>query len=360
MDGRQILCVWKLGGKVGWGQFQLCFFTNRTQRVKVGDTLSQPVETHRGGPQGSVITLIAWIIYINDVAEEMAEQQGTNLFIDDLSLLVKHPKKKGVLEALNKKLDIIYKWAQVNEVIFSFEKFNLIDLGSTGRRLSKKCRATVYFGPSQPPWSKQARYLGVTIDHKLNFRKQISAVTIKVQRAMKRLQALGGRTGGSSPEHLERMFKMYILPHYLYGSNLWIFWIYENFKHGEPVRNQYGGAWKELQRTYHFCARKILGVNKKTSGEACLVRLGWLSLDYLLAYHALRWFLKAHNGKPETELRQQWEKMADKERLKHSQFYRPAQKFLSYLNGMVDIDLYTCGCAIGFEPFEKSIVYGLD
>ena len=43
---------------------------------------------------------------------------------------------------------------------------------------------------------------------------------------------------------------------------------------------------------YRKCAKRILGVPDKTSGIAALVRLGWLPLDYVLAYHGLRWYMR--------------------------------------------------------------------
>ena len=45
------------------------FFENRFQKVRVGDFLTQAASTTRGGPQGSVITMLCFLIVINSVGE---------------------------------------------------------------------------------------------------------------------------------------------------------------------------------------------------------------------------------------------------------------------------------------------------
>ena len=89
------------------------------------------------------------------------------------------------------------------------------------------------------------------------------------------------------------------------------------------------------------------------------MRLGWLSLDYLLAYHALRWFLKAYNGNKTEELCQQWVAIKGSEKWEHSSFYRPAFNFLNYLNGLVEVDLFTCSKKSGFEPIRDALFIDL-
>ena len=75
----------------------------------------------------------------------------------------------------------------------------------------------------------------------------------------------------------------------------------------------------------------------------------------MLAYHALRWFLKAYNGNKNTELGKQWQHFSDTKYFHSSHFYKPAFDFLLYLNGLVEFDLFTCGTELGFEPIRDAL-----
>ena len=59
-----------------------------------------------------------------------------------------------------------------------------------------------------------------------------------------------------------------------------------------PVLSTYKDSFKKLNTLYLIFAKKILGVDETTSGFATLVRLGWMPLDYMLAYRAAIWYMK--------------------------------------------------------------------
>ena len=102
---------------------------------------------------------------------------------------------------------------------------------------------------------------------------------------------------GCSPRVLNRLFQAYIFPHFLYGAPLWIFCLRERFRYTAPILHGYGKRWANLRGWYRRCARAVLGVHPTTSGEAILVRLVWLPLDYLLACYGIRWFVKCWFGR---------------------------------------------------------------
>ena len=95
-----------------------------------------------------------------------------------------------------------------------------------------------------------------------------------------------------------------------------------------------------LRRWYRRGARAILGVRESISGEAVFVRLGWLPLDYLLACHGLRWFLKCWFGRCGTRLRRRLRKDGI-----HNNpdfvFFNRAHEFLVYLEGISGFDLFS-------------------
>ena len=84
--------------------------TNRSQRVVLPGSLSDSCFINAGVPQGSILGPILFLVYINDIVEDI--NSSINLFADDtsLSLFVHDP----VLAATNLQADIheIENWAR--------------------------------------------------------------------------------------------------------------------------------------------------------------------------------------------------------------------------------------------------------
>ena len=83
------------------------FFCGRRQRVKVNQTLSDFARTHNGGPQGSVITLYCWLLYINTLAEEMGDTDFA-LFVDDVAFWDHDTDPTRLISRVNGVLERIY------------------------------------------------------------------------------------------------------------------------------------------------------------------------------------------------------------------------------------------------------------
>ena len=84
----------------------------------MNSSFSEYVETCHGGPQGSVIMLFAWLIYINDTADLIRESKK-GMFVDDLSLYLADEDQERVVTRLNEDLQRIYNWSIVNHGVQS-------------------------------------------------------------------------------------------------------------------------------------------------------------------------------------------------------------------------------------------------
>ena len=59
------------------------FLHDRTQKVVIGNTLSESLPIFSGVPQGGVIGPLLFIICINDISSEVYVNSNINLFADD-------------------------------------------------------------------------------------------------------------------------------------------------------------------------------------------------------------------------------------------------------------------------------------
>ena len=105
------------------------YFAGRYQRVNVENAYSEFVETIHGGPQGSVIVLFCWLVYINDLSS-LIEDSSFGIFVDDVSLYLGDTDQNKAVKRLQDNLTRIYSWSISNHMTFNLKKFSIIDVGN--------------------------------------------------------------------------------------------------------------------------------------------------------------------------------------------------------------------------------------
>jgi len=286
--------LWKMGIRGRLFEFCVAFFFERRQRVKIDDCFSEVVPIEDGGPQGSKLTMLFWLVHVNDLSQK-SRADGMGLFVDDVMIWIKSNTPRRALSKLNAELERIYNWSIYNAVVFNVSKFHLIDFGKL--ELSQEWKDRALFGDLSPHWSDEALYLGVTFDSELNMLSHMKKQISKARQACFRFNDHACSKYGCNPCTLAVIFLLWVLPHLCYGSELWIFKIKTKVHRSKRPRKKYEKAFMKMQQLYMKCARRILGARGNPSDDAVLVRLGWLPLDYLLMGRAILWVLKGRAGK---------------------------------------------------------------
>ena len=119
--------------------------------MRVGDEVSTEVHPVNGGPQGSVLIMFCWLLYVDDLPG-VVKHCGVSLFMDDVALWVAHPDPKEAVRLLNVDLAAIYNRSIFNTVCFDASKFHLLDMGK--EQLPQDLMDSVLFGTEQPMVSK--------------------------------------------------------------------------------------------------------------------------------------------------------------------------------------------------------------
>ena len=159
------------------------FLDQRTQRVVIRGTESQPFAVTSGVPQGSVLGPILFLIFINDLPLEVISH--VSLFADDSKLFTKivAEHNKGTdnhngTEALQRDLNSVKEWASRWKMEFNVDKCKIMHLGP------KNLKHTYTMGGTDLAVTSEEKDLGVLIDNKLNFRSHIKGIVSKANRVL--------------------------------------------------------------------------------------------------------------------------------------------------------------------------------
>jgi hypothetical protein len=93
------------------------FSHNRTQRVVIGGQSSDTKHIQAGVPQGSILGPLLFLIYINDISDNL--ETPIHQFADDTTLLETVTSSTESAAKINRDLDRLYKWALQWRVTFN-------------------------------------------------------------------------------------------------------------------------------------------------------------------------------------------------------------------------------------------------
>ena len=145
------------------------FLHNRTQRVKVNGTFSPWTNVASGIPQGSILGPLLFVIFINDIPEEVSNM--CKIFADDTKII----GTPG--PSIQNDLDKVLKWASDWSMNFNPSKCVALHFGRNNpiRAYYMICNSQAHKVAVQ----SQEKDIGVTFDSALSFDVHVTNVTNK-------------------------------------------------------------------------------------------------------------------------------------------------------------------------------------
>ena len=184
---------------------------NRSQRVIIDGASSDEVSVRSGVPQGTVLGPLMFLIYINDIGENITS--NLRLFADDslLYCVVEIPQDcLSLQEDLDKLTQWSYKW-QMN---FNVSKCKSL---SITRKRNPILHQYSMNGQQVEAVSRHP-YLGVEVTRNLNWSHHIDNITAKANRSLGFVK----RNLKRCPEQTkEQAYKSLVRPHLEYASTVW-------------------------------------------------------------------------------------------------------------------------------------------
>ena len=203
------------------------YLNNRCQRVKLDGHLSKYARVVSGVPQGGVIAPILFLLFINDLSDEISQcmrnvettASGSHLLYADDSMLLCYAKTElDMIAYLNTQLFVVSRWAEAWGMSYNPNKTVAMYFCRTP---VSNCplKDRIFFMDQPIKFVNEHRHLGFTIRSDLGFNSHIDSICKAVASRIFLLKRLSYYV--QVEDILLRIYKSYILPLFEYASPAW-------------------------------------------------------------------------------------------------------------------------------------------
>ncbi|ETO01297.1 hypothetical protein RFI_36143, partial [Reticulomyxa filosa] len=231
------------------------FLRNRAGQVVLNGTTSSVQKFKIGLPQGSALSPLLFLLYINDITELVQDPIQCGMFADDIALWtsVYIPNTKEMerqLQLLQQSLDEIYSWGSKWKMSLAPEKSQCITFRAKNKR--KYPHMKIKLGGISIKEEKQVKYLGLIMDSNLTYKQHLQYIYGKASRSLGYLTFLCSYKGiRPSMSVYNLLYKTIVRPILEYGCQFW---------NGAAETCK-----KKLEQIQKLAMCRILGVMNSTS-----------------------------------------------------------------------------------------------
>ena len=188
------------------------YLSNRQQRTKVGNELSEWLQIKDGVPQGSILGPLLFNIYISDLFLILKETKVAN-YADDTTPYTSAPTWIEVKGHLSTVANSIFTWLSYNQMVGNADKCQLI---------TNKIDDNLFIMVKDEPIfnTKTSKITGVDFDNLLTFTTHIENLCKK---ASLKISALARMSAFLSKAKRRYLMNAFIKCHFSYCPLIWMF-----------------------------------------------------------------------------------------------------------------------------------------
>ena len=202
----------------------------------------------QGLPQGSSISPLLFLVYINDIDVDLDPQTTASLFADDTATWLKDGEIRGSNRKLaQREVKKIQAWAVEWKMSINTSKTNCMITSTKPDDLKWDPQLQISGNKISPV--SQYKFLGVTITNNLRFVEHANKLVQKCRARVNILKCLATKDWGNSTETQRTLYVQYIRSVLEYASSSW---------HGWMATTHI----KRLQRIQNEALRSIAGLAK--------------------------------------------------------------------------------------------------
>lgn len=250
------------------------YLSDRSQRVVLNGITSSPLPIKAGVPQGSILGPILFLIYANDITQDL--QSDPFLFADDTTLLDIFDNSYQSDLLLNSDLLKIQIWAK--QWLVDFNPTKTVSM-TFSTKLHPSPPAELIFFDSPLNQVETHKHLGITFHSKMQWRHHVDNIT---RSCLKRINILRSIKYRYPRDTLATIYCSTIRPILEYGCAVF-------YEEGSELA-------KDLERIQYQAGLQITGALRNTSYSKILNELGWQSLAVRIQFLRSTLLYKAING----------------------------------------------------------------
>ena len=253
------------------------FLSERYQRTVLNGKSSDWRMITAGVPQGSVLGPLLFLVYINDLADNLISD--VRLFADDTSLFHVVTDADISADVLNHDLRAIENWAFQWKMSFNPDPTKQAEQVIFSSKSIRAVHPPIYFNNSAVVTVPHHKHIGLVLDESLTFAEHIKEAVIKARRGIGIIRFMARYV---HRDVLDQMYKLYVRPHLDYGDIIY--------------HNQNLHLMSKLESTQYDAALAVSGAWRGTNTDKVLEELGWETLAHRRWYRRLCQFYKIENN----------------------------------------------------------------
>jgi hypothetical protein len=248
------------------------YLTNRFQQTKFNGVLSELLPIIFGVPQGSVLSCLLFIIFINDLINVL-EFCHVKFFADDslIYIICDSANLDDSIHKLNSDLAKIYDWLCYSKLSLNIAKTKAMII--TSKKVSPVPVSQIMINDSPIEIVRSMKYLGILIDDNLTFQQQYDELLKKLNKKFYVFKRCSAKLNFESKKTFVRSL---VFSHFNYCSTISFLFTDSQLDEFQKVLNRF--------------MRVILRCDNLTPRQQMLDQLEWLSVKQLLNYNVLLFF----------------------------------------------------------------------
>ena len=165
------------------------YLYDRTQVVKIGNTISSKRNVEYGVPQGSILGPLLFLLYVNDLPLYI-DSSYLDMYADDSTLHTSANSFNDLQVNLQNNVYNIENWCNENGMRLNPKKCKSMVIGSRQKLANIDDNLNILISNEIVENVQTEKLLGIVIDENLNWKEQINQMCVTISRRIHLLQKI--------------------------------------------------------------------------------------------------------------------------------------------------------------------------